>query len=429
MVVLRDITERKRGESELRAQKELFAGLAAVAQAAAARPALRETLRGVLDTSAALVGANQGSIFLLAEDQAIFENIHSSAIHQVGRENIMRALTEGLAGWAVRQREVALVDDAAHDPRWLSLGSPAGSAMAIPILERSHVLGVITLSHTDRRHFQPDHARLMRAVAVQIALAVRNAQMYETQRDLAERAEASSRAKSAFLATMSHELRTPLNAVIGYSQLLTLELDACEEPRFRFELAQIITSSKHLLNLVNDVLDLSQIEAGQARLYVEPVDLYTLVANVIASTRPLAAQNHNTLSLECAEGLGMLSTDLAKLRQILLHLLANACKFTERGSVTLRVMRDGGTHEAAGIRFEIADTGIGMTAEQIGQIFAEFTQANMLNTRRHGGMGLGLALCQQLCRLMGGTITVESAPGRGSTFILSLPTAPVIERA
>ncbi|MBX0330576.1 GAF domain-containing protein [Oscillochloris sp. ZM17-4] len=431
LIVLRDITERKRGEAELRAQKDLFAGLAAVAQAAAARPTLRETLRGVLETSAALVGTSRGSIFLLAEDLSVFESIRlqsSAAPYEVERAVITRVLVDGLAGWAVRQREVAIIDDTTRDPRWLQLEGAAGAAMAVPILDRAQVLGVITLAHQDRGFFTAEHAGLMRAVAGQIALAVRNAQMYETQRELAELADAASRTKSAFLATMSHELRTPLNAIIGYSQLLIEELGAAAHEQALRDLDQITASGQHLLTLVNDVIELSQIEAGQARLSLGPVELGTLVANVIAGARPLAAQNDNTLSVECADDLGVVITDLANLRQILQQLLANACKFTADGSVCLRVTREDGSltpgAPAAMIRFVIADSGIGMTDEQISQIFTEFTQGDMRSTRQHGGMGIGLALCQRLSSLMGGTISVSSAPGQGSVFTLSLPVAP-----
>ncbi|NJO81539.1 MAG: GAF domain-containing protein [Blastochloris sp.] len=428
LVVLRDISQRKHDEAELRSQRELFAGLAAVAQAAAARPTLRETLRGVLNTSAALVGAAQGSIFLISVDLTIFESIstHSQEAQAIDHFRIERMLAEGLAGWAVRRREVVLADDITTDPRWLSLNGEAGSAMAVPILEHDQVLGVITLLHPERSFFHDEHARLMRAVAMQIALAVRNAQMYESQRELAERAEAASRAKSAFLATMSHELRTPLNAILGYSQLIGEELKGAGYERLRSDLDQITTAGKHLLTLVNDVIDFARLEAGQVRPNLEPVDLDTLVAHVIADARALALQNGNTISLECAE-LGLVMTDLVKLRQILMHLLMNACKFTTGGAVTLRLRRqeDKRLPHATSILIEVIDTGVGITAEQIDQLFIPFTQGDMGRTRRHGGMGLGLALCQQLCHLLGGTIGVTSTPGQGSTFTVILPDEPV----
>lgn len=436
LIVLREITQRKATEERLRVQKELFAGLAAVAQAASARPTLNETLRGVLDVAGELTGTQPGSIFLFAEATMVVQSVlvRGQVRPKAEQAIIGQVLDAGLAGWAVRHREVAVADDVARDGRWVTLPEQpyrVGSAMAVPILDGSRVLGVLTLTHEAPHYFQPEHINMMRAVAGQIALALRNAQMYETQRQLAEQAEAASRTKSTFLATMSHELRTPLNTIIGYSELLAEQVATRGVADMAEPLGNISSAGRHLLALVNDLLDLSRIEAGQARLHLGPVDLATLAFNLASTARDMASEQGNSFSLECPDDLGILMTDLGKLRQIMLHLITNACKFTEDGKITLRVSRASTTAQdsvcpnANGcILLTVSDTGIGMSDEQIAAIFTDFTQADGSHTRRYGGVGLGLTLSRQLAQLLGGTISVASRPTQGSTFTLHLPLTP-----
>lgn len=428
LIVLREITLRKRAEARLRAQKELFAALAALAHAAAAPPTLRESLRSTLKVAGDLTGATRGSIFLFAEDTTVVQSVLVHGVDSTVAEQrvINKVLDGGLAGWAVRNRRVALAADTADDPRWIALPehpSAVGSALAVPITEGGHVLGVITLTHDRAGYFQHEHAELMGAAAVQIGMAVRNTQMYESQRQLAEQAEAASRAKSTFLATMSHELRTPLNVIIGYGEILADDLRAHGAEESVRHLRQISEAGRRLLDQVNDILELSRIEAGQSHVELGPVDLAALAFNIATLTRPLAAQNHNVLALDCPDDLGIVVSDLGKLRQILLHLLSNACKFTDHGQVILEVRRESGpTGEA--VLFRVVDTGIGISDEQLPQLFSDFTQGDGSSTRRYGGVGLGLALSNQLCRLIGGEISVQSRAGHGSTFVLRIPAIP-----
>jgi signal transduction histidine kinase/CheY-like chemotaxis protein len=227
----------------------------------------------------------------------------------------------------------------------------------------------------------------------------------------------ASHAKSSFLAKMSHELRTPLNAIIGYSELLSE--DSTDEA-IKEDLSKILSAARHLLGLINDVLDLSKIEAGKMDLYIEPLDLWTIVQEIAGIVAPLCEKHKNTLIVECPDSIGVVHADATKLRQILLNLLSNASKFTEAGKVTMKGTRASVDGEDW-IQIDISDTGIGMTAEQMGRLFQAFTQADPSTSSKYGGTGLGLAICRQFARIMGGEVTVSSVHGQGSTFTFRMP--------
>ena len=227
----------------------------------------------------------------------------------------------------------------------------------------------------------------------------------------------ASHAKSSFLAKMSHELRTPLNAIIGYSELLSE--DSTDEA-IKEDLGKILSAARHLLGLINDVLDLSKIEAGKMDLYIEPLDLWTIIQEIAGIVAPLCEKHKNTLVVECSDSIGVVHADATKLRQILLNLLSNASKFTEAGKVTMKGTRASFAGEDW-IQIDITDTGIGMTAEQMGRLFQAFTQADPSTSSKYGGTGLGLAICRQFARIMGGEVTVSSVHGQGSTFTLRMP--------
>jgi signal transduction histidine kinase len=234
-------------------------------------------------------------------------------------------------------------------------------------------------------------------------------------KDLADRA---NRAKSIFLAKMSHELRTPLNAVIGFSEILLddVELDG-KNKRKRADLERINSAGKHLLSLVTDVLDLSKIESNHIELKIEEFDLNEMVREVVATVQQMVAEKKNKLVVRCPANLGVVSTDQTKLRQAALNLLSNAAKFTEAGTITLGVQR---RKRPAGdwIEIQVQDTGIGIAEPDIGRLFQNFGQANQSTSRKYGGTGLGLALSQKLCALMGGGISVNSELGHGSCFTI-----------
>ena len=233
-------------------------------------------------------------------------------------------------------------------------------------------------------------------------------------------AEAANRTKSQFLANMSHELRTPLNAILGFSELLKEEAEELDLKHFFPDLEKIRTAGNHLLALINDVLDLSKIEAGRMEVHLEPFDVRRLIRDVATTVGPLVEKNDNILEVEVDGDLGTVHSDETKIRQVLYNLLSNACKFTENGRISLHARREQINDETC-LTFQVRDTGIGMSHEQLDRIFEAFAQADASITRRYGGTGLGLAISRRFCRMLGGDLTVASAPGTGSEFAVQLP--------
>jgi signal transduction histidine kinase len=255
-----------------------------------------------------------------------------------------------------------------------------------------------------------------------IAKTIRHVEVLrESRRRQAEnqRLESASQNKSHFIANMSHELRTPLNAIIGLTEIMVTNAARFGTERAQEPLRRIQTAGTHLLGLINQVLDLSKIEAGKLELNPQIVPLAPLIDQVIGTARHLAEQNRNRLVVEASDNLGSLTVDPMRLRQILLNLLSNACKFTKQGEVKLRARKLAGGRDW--IEFAVADNGIGMTAEQQAKLFEEFTQADASTAQRFGGTGLGLAITRKLARMMGGDVTVASEPGKGSVFTVRLP--------
>jgi adenylate cyclase len=286
-------------------------------------------------------------------------------------------------------------------------------------LRSGKVVGALVVRRKASGEFSPNTVDLLKTFAAQSVLAIENARLFAEIEDKSRQLQLASENKSQFVSSMSHELRTPLNAIIGLTDMLVTNAARFGTEKALEPLQRVNRAGTHLLGLINQVLDLSKIEAGKLELNPQTVQLARLIEEVIGTARQLADQNKNRLTAEISDDLGSLTVDPMRLRQILFNLLSNACKFTKGGEVKLKARRlvDGRDW----IEVAVSDSGIGMTPEQQAKIFEEFTQADSSTAQRFGGTGLGLAITRKLARMMGGDVTVASAPGKGSVFTVRLP--------
>jgi GAF domain-containing protein len=326
-------------------------------------------------------------------------------------------------GRALLERKVIHIHDVLTDPEYTwakaqELGK-FRTMLAVPMLRESVAIGVLGLTRSEVRPFTEKQIELVSTFADQAAIAIENVRLFDEIQDKSRQLAEASERKSQFLASMSHELRTPLNAIIGLTEMMVTNAARFGTEKALEPLRRVNAAGTHLLSLINEILDLSKIEAGKLELSPEPVNLTRLIDEVIGTAGQLAEKNQNRLIVEAQENLGALTADSMRLKQILLNLLSNACKFTKEGEVALRVRKVADGRDW--VEFAVADTGIGMTAEQQAKLFQDFTQADSLTARRYGGTGLGLAISRKLARMMGGDVTVTSEPGKGSVFTVRLP--------
>jgi adenylate cyclase len=287
------------------------------------------------------------------------------------------------------------------------------------MLKGDELVGTITIYRLELKPFTDKQIALVETFADQAVIAIENVRLFNEIQDKSRQLQLASENKSQFVSSMSHELRTPLNAIIGLTDMLVKNAARFGTEKAQEPLQRVHRAGTHLLGLINQVLDLSKIEAGKLELSLQTVQLAPLIEEVIGTARQLAEQNKNRVVVDAQENLGSLTVDPMRLRQILLNLLSNACKFTKEGEVTLRAHRVADGRDWT--ELAVADTGIGMTAEQQAKLFEEFSQADRTTAQRFGGTGLGLAITRKLARMMGGDVTVTSEPGKGSVFTVRLP--------
>jgi len=327
----------------------------------------------------------------------------------------------GLLGRTYRERRTVHVADITEDQTvsksvaMIRIGARTG--LGVPLLRGDEVLAIIVLVRIDVRPFEQREIELVESFARQAAIAIENVRLFNEIQQKSAQLEVANRHKSEFLANMSHELRTPLNAIIGFSEVLLQRMFGELNEQQADYLDDIVSSGRHLLSLINDILDLSKIEAGRMELEAAPFSLVAALNNAVTLVRERAQSHGIKLALEVAPELDTVVADERKLKQVVVNLLANAVKFTpDGGTVSIRAERDNGE-----VRLSVHDTGIGIAAEDQQRIFEEFQQASHQGERSREGTGLGLTLTKRMVELHGGTITVQSAPGKGSTFTVALP--------
>ncbi|HZO30536.1 MAG TPA: GAF domain-containing protein [Chloroflexota bacterium] len=423
-----ELQERTR---ELGRSVDELQALGAVSQAVSSSLDLQEVLTTIVSHAVRLSQADGGTVYELDEGIGHFE---LRASYQMPTELLAsiqqahpRPTDDTFVGRAAQLRQAQqepdlLATPAVADSLIQETVRRAGfrALIAVPLVRDQRVVGMLVVRRRQPGAYPQPVVDLLQTFANQSVLAIENARLFERVKETSRELEVASQHKSQFLANMSHELRTPLNAIIGYSEMLQEEAEDLDADAFLPDLQRINAAGKHLLGLINDILDLSKIEAGRMDLFVETFSIAAMIDDVEAVARPLVDKNGNALVVLRPEGIGSMHADQTKVRQTLFNLLSNAAKFTERGTITLSAAREAGG-DGDWLTLAVTDTGIGMTEEQLSRLFEAFSQAEASTKSQYGGTGLGLAISRHFCRLMGGDLTVESKYGRGSTFTVRLP--------
>jgi signal transduction histidine kinase len=412
--------------AELAQSVEELRALGDVTQAVNSSIDLQTVLATIVAKATQLSGTEAGAIYVFDEDAQEFRlhatyGMDDAIIAQI-RDRHMH-IGETAIGIAAAQRKPIQIPDAQSDPASpvLDVIIRAGfrALLTVPLLGADRVIGALVVRRKQPGEFPKNTVDLLQTFAAQSVLAIQNARLFDEIQDKNRQLQLASENKSQFVSSMSHELRTPLNAIIGLTEMMVTNAARFGTEKALEPLQRVNRAGTHLLGLINQVLDLSKIEAGKLELNPQTVQLAPLIEEVIGTARQLADQNKNRLMAEVQDNLGSLTVDPIRLRQILLNLLSNACKFTKEGEVRLRGRRvSNGGHW---IELSVSDTGIGLTVEQQAKLFEEFTQADATTAQRFGGTGLGLAITRKLARMMGGDVTVTSEPGKGSVFTVRLP--------
>jgi signal transduction histidine kinase len=410
---------------ELARSVEELRALGEVSQAVNSTLDLETVLSTIVAKAVQLSNTEAGVIYVFDELDQTFQ---VRATYGLSRELIVALKDQRLsASHAIRQatrdrqpQETADIRDELPSPvREIAMRAGFRARLVVPLIGTDHVVGALVIRRKQPGSFPKDTIQLLQTFAAHSVLAIQNARLFREIEEKSRQLQLASEHKSQFVASMSHELRTPLNAIIGLTDMLVTNAARFGTEKAQEPLQRVHRAAIHLLGLINQVLDLSKIEAGKLELNPQTVQLAPLVDEVVGTARELAQQNKNRLVVEVQENLGVLTVDPMRLRQILLNVLSNACKFTMEGEVKLQARRVADGRDW--IELSVSDTGIGMTLEQQAKLFEEFSQADSSTARRYGGTGLGLAITRKLARMMGGDVTVKSEPGKGSVFTVRLP--------
>jgi signal transduction histidine kinase len=411
--------------NELTHSVEELRALGEVMQAVNSTLDLQTVLSTIVAKAVQLSGTDAGAIYVFEEAQQLFrlratfgfsEDLIAAVEDQhLGASDAIRQATQDK-----QPKETSDIGDEPPSPlREIAMHAGYRARLIVPLVSADQVLGALVIRRKRPGNFPKDTIQLLQTFAVQSVLAIQNARLFREIEDKSRQLQVASEHKSQFLASMSHELRTPLNAIIGLTEMMVSNAARFGTEKALGPLRRVNAAGTHLLSLINEILDLSKIEAGKLELNPEPVNLSRLIDEVIGTAGQLAEKNQNRLVVEAQENLGVLTADSMRLKQILLNLLSNACKFTKEGEVAVRARKVADGREW--VELAVADSGIGITAEQQAKLFQDFTQADSLTARRYGGTGLGLAISRKLARMMGGDVTVTSEPGKGSVFTVRLP--------
>src|SRR5580704_1332176 len=389
---------------------------------------LRTVFEILVESIARLCRVEQAAILRLVDGEFHIIAAHGSdEFKQYMQSHPIAIDRSSVSGRAALEGRTVQVADVLADPEYAKHETQRvggfRTVLGVPLLRAGAAIGAVLLTRSEVEPFTQQQIDLITTFADQAVIAIANVSLFDEIQDKSRQLEQASQHKSQFLANMSHELRTPLNAIIGYSEILQEDAVDLGQDNLVVDLKKIESAGRHLLGLINDILDLSKIEAGKMDIYLEDVEIVPLLEEVRSIIVPMAEKNANVLEYRLADNLGSMHTDRTKLKQSLLNLFSNGSKFTQNGRLTLNAQRF--ETDKPMVSFAISDTGIGITEEQLGRLFQAFNQADASTTKKYGGTGLGLAITRNFCQLLGGNVTVTSKPGEGSTFTIVLPDSPV----
>ena len=419
------LNELRSRTSELARSVEELRALGEVSQAVNSTLDLQTVLDTIVAKAAQISGTEAGAIYVLDEQQKEFQLSATFGMtdQMIAAVRNMHAEISEAVGLATETHEPSQIADLSEAPSTpvndTILRAGYRARLLVPLMRSGRVVGALVVRRKAPGEFAANTVDLLKTFAAQSVLAIQNARLFAEIEDKSRQLQVASEHKSQFVSSVSHELRTPLNAIIGLTEMMVTNAARFGTEKAQEPLQRVHRAGTHLLGLINQVLDLSKIEAGKLELNPQTVELAPLIDEVVGTARQLAQQNKNRLVVEAHGNLGALTVDPMRLRQILLNLLSNACKFTKEGEVRLRASRVSNGRDW--IDLSVSDTGIGMTAEQQAKLFEEFSQAEAATAQRFGGTGLGLAITRKLARMMGGDVTVTSEPGKGSVFTVRLP--------